>query len=169
MQNEQGTNEAYGKSSHDFARRMVIQNDACSAQYACYEYEEAQPPYGVVSEKSAEGHQSAYHRSGAGHMRAEFPPQVDDDTDAHYHHRGKDNVGHVPWNVEPVHHQQAEDVGSDGQYKRYVPFLSVRQIIRAEAVDFAKDENRHRGHQDGEAIDHAQYNQLVLQRHDAQV
>ena len=37
------------------------------------------------------------------------------------------------------------------------------------AYDFAEDEDSQCRHQDGEAIHHAQYYQLVLQRHDAQV
>jgi hypothetical protein len=68
-----------------------------------------------------------------------------------------------------VHHEQAEYIRSDGQNKGNVSPFSFHQFFRTETVDFAEDEDSQCRHQDGEAIHHAQYYQLVLQRHDAQV
>ena len=169
MEHQQRADKPYGKASHYFAQGVVLQDDSGGTQYACHQYEEAQPPDGVVAEQSAECHQSANHGSRTCHVFAQFPFQVDNDTDDHHHQGRKDNAGHVPWDIEPVHHEQAEYIGSDGQDKGNISLLPFHQIFRAETVDLAEDEDGQCRHQYSEAIHYPQYNQFVLQRHDAQV
>ncbi len=82
--------------------------------------------------------------------------------------RAENDTSHIPRDIEPVHHEQAEYIGSDGQNKGNVSPFSFHQFFRTETVDFTEDEDSQCRHQDGEAIHHAQYYQLVLQRHDAQ-
>ena len=148
---------------------MVLQNDSCRTQYACNENEYAQPAYRVISEQGTESDQSAYYGACACHVFAEFPFQVDNDTDNHHDKGGKDNPRHIPWDIQPVHHEQAEHVGSNGKDEGDVPSFPFRQIFGTESVYLAEQENGQGRHKYGEAIHHAQYNQLVLKGHDAQV
>ena len=123
MKYQQGTNQSYGKSAHYLTERMVLQDNPCRAQYACYENEYTQPAHRVVSEQGTESNQPTYYGTGSRHVFAELPFQVDNDTDNHHDKRGKDNSCHIPGDVQPVHHEQAEHIGSDGQDERHIsPF-----------------------------------------------
>ena len=66
-----------------------------------------------------------------------------------------------------MHHHQAEYVRDDGKQDRYIAFLTVAQVLAGKAIHFAEQEDGHGGHQDGEAVDNSQYDEFVLQRHDA--
>lgn len=123
MKYQQGTNQSYGKSAHYLTERMVLQDNPCRAQYTCYENEYTQPAHRIVSEQGTESNQPTYYGTGSRHVFAEFPFQVDNDTDNHHDKRGKDNSCHIPGNVQPVHHEQAEHIGSDSQDERHIsPF-----------------------------------------------
>ena len=52
MKYQQGTNQSYGKSAHYLTERMVLQDNPCRAQYACYENEYTQPAHRIVSEQA---------------------------------------------------------------------------------------------------------------------
>ena len=76
MKYQQGTNQSYGKSAHYLTERMVLQDNPCRAQYACYENEYTQPAHRIVSEQGTESNQPTYYGTGSRHVFAEFPFQV---------------------------------------------------------------------------------------------
>lgn len=77
MKYQQGTNQSYGKSAHYLTERMVLQDNPCRAQYACYENEYTQPAHRIVSEQGTESNQPTYYGTGSRHVFAELPFQVD--------------------------------------------------------------------------------------------
>lgn len=62
------------------------------------------------------------------HVFAELPLQVDNNADYHHDESGKNNSCHIPGDIQPVHHEQAEDVRGNGQDERYIPSFSLCQI-----------------------------------------
>lgn len=169
MQNQQRANQPHGKARKHFAQRVVLQDNPRRTEHARYQDKQAKPPHGVVTEQGAERNQSAYNAAHACHVFAQFPFEVYHDADDQHHERSQDDSSHIPGDIELVHHQQTEDIGNDGEEDRHVALLPFTQFVAGEAVDLAEQENSEGGHQDGEAVDDAQHDELVLQRHDAQI
>ena len=78
---------------------------------------------------------------------------------ADYHHdeSGKNNSCHIPGDIQPVHHEQAEDVRGNGQDERYIPSFPLCQIAGAKSVDLTEKEDGQGRHKDCKAVHHSQY------------
>ena len=157
LQHQQGANQPYGETAHYLAQRMVLEDDPRRTQHACDEDEYAQPTHRIVSEQGAESNQSAYYGAGSCHVFAELPLQVDNNADYHHDESGKNNSCHIPGDIQPVHHEQAEDVRGNGQDERYIPSFPLCQIAGAKSVDLTEKEDGQGRHKDCKAVHHSQY------------
>ena len=143
--------------------------DACRPYDACNDDEQAEPPGGVIAKDVAECHYAADGGAGSCHVYAESPAQVDDDADNHHYQCGEYDANHIPWDVEPTHHDKAEDVGHEVQSKGYEARLAAYHVVGSVAVDLTEQEYGERRQEDGEAVDQGQHSELVAQGHDAHV
>lgn len=71
--------------------------------------------------------------------------------------RAANNSCHIPGDIQPVHHEQAEDVRGNGQDERYIPSFPLYQIAGAKSVDLTEKEDGQGRHKDCKAVHHSQY------------
>ena len=162
MKHQKGAYQADRKTGNDLSQRMMSQNDTGRTQHTGYQYKQAQPPYRVITEQGAKGNQSAYHSAYARHVLAQFPSQIYCYTNNGDYERSQNNAGHVPRQIQPTHHQQAEYIRNDSQQDRYITFLTFAQFLTGEAINLTKQEDSNGRRQYGKAINNSQHNQLIL-------
>ena len=169
MKHQKGAYQTDRKTGNDLSQRMMSQNDTGRTQHTGYQYKQAQPPYRVITEQGAKGNQSAYHSAYARHVLAQFPSQIYCYTNNGDYERSQNNAGHVPRQIQPTHHQQAEYIRNDSQQDRYKTFLPFAQLLTSKTIDLAEQKDGYSGSQYSKAIDNSQYNQLIYHRHDTEI
>ncbi|EDM21956.1 hypothetical protein BACCAC_00324 [Bacteroides caccae ATCC 43185] len=102
-------------------------------------------------------------------MLAQFPFQVDGNTNDRNYQRCQNNACHIPGDIQLAHHQQAEYIRDDSQQDRYIAFLTFAQFLTGEAINLTKQEDSNGRRQYGKAINNSQHNQLILYRHDTKI
>ena len=169
MEYRQRTDEPHKETTKYLSGCMVLENHAGGAQHASDKEEEANPPDGIVGKKVAEGNYATQDCPRPGHVFTQLPPEIDHHTDDEHQQGGQDDTGHVPGDIESVHHHEAKDIGCDGQNERHETPLPLAHLLVTELVDLLEQEDAECRHQDGEAIDYTQNDELIGHRHDAQI
>ena len=145
------------------------QNDARRPQHSRHKNKHAKPPHRIIVEQRTECHQSPDDSPRSRHVLAQLPPDIEQ----HAHHlndeRRQNDIRHIPRQIEPLHHQQAEYIGDNSKQIGHIPTFPSRQFGMCKTVDFAKQEDGQHRHQNSEAIDHPQHYQLIRPRHHAKV
>ena len=169
MKHQQSSYQTDRKAGKYLTQCMMSQNNPCGTQYTCNQDKQAQPCYGIITEQRTERDQSSDHSTYSCHMLAQFPFQVDGNTNDRNYQRCQNNACHIPGDIQLAHHQQAEYIRDDSQQDRYIAFLTFAQFLTGEAINLTKQENSNGRRQYGKAINNSQHNQLILYRHDTKI
>lgn len=131
---------------------MVLQYDSCGAQHTGDKNEHTKPTHRIVPEQLAERNQTADDAADACHVLAQLPLQVDNDADKLDNQCCQYDAGHVPGDIQFVHHHQAEHIRDDGERERDVALFACTHLLYAKTVDLAEQEDGEGRHQYSKAV-----------------
>lgn len=97
--------------------------------------EKAKPADGVEAEDEAVRQQSAHHHAAAGHVRADFPAEIDGRADNHANQGSHHNPAHVARKMNPVHCYKAGHIADYRHEVRHVASFPGAKLIQSPSVD----------------------------------
>ena len=132
------------KSAAHLTQRMLTDNDTRGTEHPRQQDEKAQPPHRIEAENETVGEKSSHHHAATGHVRADFPPEIDNRADDHAYQCGHNHAAHVTGQMNAVHHNQTGHIADDCQEIRHKTPLPDSQLMQRPSVEFPEQENAQR-------------------------